>query len=112
MACLKGVGKVDSDKQRLRRAVIGGKSESKQDLRSQVGIVSSEQEELGEERISLLTSSGVAGSKLHRRGGAMAGAMCGEESEGVIEERSLVILSENTLRKAEANQRAESRKEV
>ena len=44
IACLKGEGKVDSERQRLRRVVIGGRREFKQDLRSQVEIVSRKQE--------------------------------------------------------------------
>ena len=47
LACLKIVGKVDSVKQRFRSVVIGGRRASRQDLRSQVGIISREYEELG-----------------------------------------------------------------
>ena len=75
LACLKIVGKVDSDKQRFRSVVIGGRRASRQDLRSQVGIISREQEELGEERMRDLTSSTVVGAKPDKRGGATSGAM-------------------------------------
>jgi hypothetical protein len=87
-ACLKGDGKVDSERQRLRSVVIGGRRESKQDLRSQVGIISSAQEELDDERIRDLTSSAVVGEKLERIGGARSGAMCGDERDEDIVERS------------------------
>jgi hypothetical protein len=100
IACLKGEGKVDSERQRLRSAVIGCKRESKHDLRSQEGMMSREQEESGEARIRFLTSAGVVGEKLESTGGGASGGMCGEESEDEIAERSLVSLSEKVLRKA------------
>ena len=75
LACLKIEGKVDSVKQRFKSIVIGGKRASRQDFRSQVGMMSREQEELGEERMRDLTSSSVVGAKLDKRGGATSGAM-------------------------------------
>jgi len=109
IACLKEEGKVDSERQRLRRVVMGVRRESKQDLRNHVGIMSREQEESGEERIRFLTSSGVVGENVHRRGGATSGVMCGEGRTEIIEERNLEILSEKRLRKASGS--SESDKE-
>ena len=100
-ACLKEDGKVDSERQRLRSVVIGSSRESKQDLRSQVGIISSGQEELDEERMSDLTSSAEVREKQFRIGGGRSGVICGEERDDDMLVRSLVILSEKRLRKAE-----------
>ena len=83
---LKRSWKIDSERQRLRSFVIGGRRESKQDLRSQVGIISSAQDELDDERIRDLTSSAVMGEKLESIGGARSGAMCGDgRDEDIVE---------------------------
>ena len=68
-------GKVFSDKQRLSRVVTGGSRASRQDLRSQVGRMSSEQVELLEARMIFLTSSREAGEKLVKGGGGAAGGI-------------------------------------
>jgi hypothetical protein len=60
MAVLKGDGKVDSSKQRLMRVVIGCARESRQDLRTRVGIKSRLQVASDDARIASLTSSVVA----------------------------------------------------
>ena len=58
-AVLKQSGKVDSSKQRLIKVVRGVKRESRQDLRTEVGIKSSEQVASDEAMIADLTSSVV-----------------------------------------------------
>ena len=104
---LKRRWKIDTERQRLRSFVIGGKWASKQDLRSQLGIILSAQKELDDERIRDLTSSATVGKKLERIGGTRSGAMCRDERDEDIVERSLVILSEKTLRKAEGRSERE-----
>ena len=74
-ASLKLQGKVPSDKQRLSRVVIGGSRASRQDLRSQVGRMSSGHVELLEARMIFLTLSREAGEKLVRGGGGAAGGI-------------------------------------
>ena len=62
-AVLKQSGNVDSCKQRLIKVVIGVRRESRQDLRTKVGMKSRVQVASDEERIAILTSSVVAGLK-------------------------------------------------
>ena len=99
-------------KQRLRSVVIGSSRESKQDLRSQVGIIPRGQEEWDEERMRgqeewdeermrEQTSSAEVREKLFRIGGVRSGVIWGEERYDDLLESSLVILSEKRLRKAE-----------
>jgi len=59
----------------LIRLVIGGKSESRQDFRSLVGMKSKEQEEFDEVRITDLTSWLVTGAKVVKVGGGVGGRM-------------------------------------
>lgn len=103
MACLRSDGNLDSARQRLRKVVIGGKSASRQDLRRNVGMMSSEQEESGEERMILRTSSVVVGEKELKNGGVTGGEICGEEREACKDERSLLILPLKRLRNAEGS---------
>jgi hypothetical protein len=99
-ACLKGVGKIPSEKERLMRIVIGLISELRHCLSNLVGIGSSEQVASEEWRMAFLTSSSVAGEKQWRRGGSKGGGMwgesCGSDVEG-NEEHSLEILSSKKL---------------
>ena len=60
---MKQSGNVDSCKQRLIKVVIGVRRESRQDLRTKVGMKSRVQVASDEERIAILTSSVVAGLK-------------------------------------------------
>jgi hypothetical protein len=73
-ACLKEEGKVPSVRARLIRVVIGKRSESRQSLRSFVGMRSRAHVEFEEEIIAFRTSIVEAGKKCERRGGAMGGA--------------------------------------
>ena len=72
-ASLKLEGKVFSDKQKLSRVVISGSRASRQDLRSQVGRISSGHVELLEARMIFLTLLREAGEKLVKGGGGAAG---------------------------------------
>ena len=74
-AVLNGAGKVDSDRQRFRRVVIGGSNASRQDLRSLVGRISRGQVESVEERMIFFTSPTVAREKLCKDGGGTVGGM-------------------------------------
>jgi hypothetical protein len=93
IACLKGVGKEFSRRQRLSKLVIGMRSASRHFLRRNVGMVSRMQEELLEERIRRLTSSGVVGEKDCKGGGVAGGGKWGGKVEGLMEAESLNILS-------------------
>jgi hypothetical protein len=75
MACLKVVGKVDSEMQRLRRVVMGGSKASRHDLRSLVGKISRVHVASVEERIILLTSLVETGAKLVIGGADLVGRM-------------------------------------
>jgi hypothetical protein len=68
-ACLKDVGKLPSDRERLIRVVIGTISASRQDLRSLVGRRSESQVESEDAAIAFLTSSMVVGIRTSRGGG-------------------------------------------
>ena len=74
-ASLKLEGKMSSDKQRLSRVVIGGSRALRQDLRSQVGRISSGHVELLEAGMIFLTSSREAGEKLVKGGSDAAGGI-------------------------------------
>ena len=94
MAFLNSVGKMPSERDMFMSLVIGWISESRQDLRKKVGIVSREQEALDELRMAILTSSVDAGEKLDNDGGEQCGVKSGEIFElGENEEDNLVILS-------------------
>ena len=71
--CLRGDGKLDSTRQRLRKVVIGGNSAGKHDLSRKDGITSSAHHESREERMMLLTSSVVVEEKTARMGGGAEG---------------------------------------
>ena len=78
MAVLKESGNVPSVMHRLIRVVIGRRRDSMQDLRSLVGMRSSEHVEFEEERIAFRTSSGVAKVKLDSTGGGIGGGGSGD----------------------------------
>ena len=73
---MKDVGKVPSVRERFIRVVIGARRESRQDLTSLVGMGSSGQVELEDDRMTRRTSSWDAGDKLRSGGGANGGGGC------------------------------------
>ena len=103
---MKDVGKVPSVRERLIRVVIGARRESRQDLMSLVGMGSSGQVELEDERMTRRTSSCDAGDRLRSGGGGNGGGGCktciGTEAGEGRTEQSLVILSLKNLRKEAA----------
>jgi len=103
IAVLKQSAKVDSLKHRFMRFVIGGRSESRHDFRTRVGIRSREQVESDDARIAALTSSQETGVKSVKRGGGLGGEICGDAVEAGNVACSLVILSQKKFRKAEAS---------
>ena len=74
-ADLKDVGKLPSVRERLIRLVIGARRESRQDFISLVGMESSGQVELEDERMTRRTSCD-AGDSLRSGGGANGGGGC------------------------------------
>ena len=60
---------MDSERERLMRVVMGWSKESRHDFSNLVGRMSREQVESLDDRIIILTSSGVAGVKLIKGGG-------------------------------------------
>ena len=73
---MKDVGKVPSVRERLIREVIGARKELRQDFISLVGMESSGQVELEDERMTRRTSSCDAGDRLRSGGGANGGGGC------------------------------------
>ena len=73
---MKDVGKVPSVRERLIRVVIGARRESRQDFISLVGMESSGQVELEDERMTRRTSSCDAGDRLRSGGGGNGGGGC------------------------------------
>jgi hypothetical protein len=63
MACLKGEGKVLSDRDRLTMVVMGKRRESRQDLRRKVGTISRGQDASEDCSMAARTSSRLAGEK-------------------------------------------------
>lgn len=102
-AVLKQSGKVDSLRHRFIKFVIGGRSDSRQDFRTRVGIKSRGQVESDDAIIAAFTSSSVAGEKSEKSGGGSRGDICGEAVVSSTVACGLVILSVKKLRKAEAS---------
>lgn len=70
---MKQGGKVDSCKQRLIRVVIGVRRVSRHDLRTTVGMKSSEQVAVDDARMAARTSAVVVGVKCDSEGGDVGG---------------------------------------
>ena len=68
-----GMGKNPSDKARLIMLVMGKSKESRQDFSKKVGIMSSEQVELEDNKMACLTSLRLAGAKVVKEGGGEGG---------------------------------------
>ena len=73
---MKDVGKVPSVRERLIRVVIGARREPRQDFISLVGMESSGQVELEDDRMTRRTSSCDAGDRLRSGGGGNGGGGC------------------------------------
>ena len=73
---MKDLGKVPSVRERLIRLLIGARRESRQDFISLVGMESSGQVELEDERMTRRTSSCDAGDRLRSGGRANGGGGC------------------------------------
>ena len=73
---MKDVGKAPSVRERLIRVVIGARRESRQDFTSLVGMESSGQVALEDERMTRRTSSCDTGDRLRSGGGGNGGGGC------------------------------------
>ena len=60
-ACLRSLGKIPAERERLINVVIGSRRVSRQDLRSFVGVTPREHEALEADNMACRTSSLVAG---------------------------------------------------
>jgi len=90
-AFLNCVGKMPSLRARFISVVIGWSSASRQDFKRKVGMISSGQVVLEEDRMAVRTSSLEAGTKSERQGGAVDGAdsvyigrLVGNEEESFV----------------------------
>ena len=100
-ACLKEFGKDPSMREKFTNLVIEGRRISRQSLRRNVGIGSSEQDLVGDSQIHLWTSSSVTGVKALKAGGTESGTSLKEPEVGKV---SLILLI--LLEKKEANMSA------
>ena len=99
-ADLKEWGTVPSERARLMMLVIGSRRESRHDLSRKVGIISRVQEALEDLRMTILTSSVLAGEKDDRQGGTIGGVVWGETlGLEVKTEQSLMIFWSKKLKK-------------